>query len=461
MKKNYLNGLTPFRGTEDRPLLMDIFMPRDDTLSLRPAIVFFHSGAFIRGSRHNDDMVALCDSFARMGYVTATAGYRLGIGATATWLFGVIVGITVTDVNLNRALYRAIQDGRAAVRYLKHHASLYGIDPSRIFITGSSAGGFIALHNIYMDKQEEIPPEIFLEPSLGGLDAIGIQGYDASPGAIVSYWAAVQSTGLIEDNATPVFMVHGEADPIVPFKKGIPVKAVIPSIDGVNFTVSETYGSFCIDSVLTEKGVSHETYFVKDKKHEFYGLDHGKFLPEGPNSYFDTIYRETGSFMHSILRAEAGFEYEVEGLTVRFHPNSSDIHLIRWNFGDGNSSTETNPVHAYATSGEYRVRQVVYNRNLACDTLSEAVVVTDPVHAGSFLPVAVSIVPNPVRDYITLTGISGLYDLSVYDIAGRNRVNRRNVRGNTVNLSELEPGVYLIRITAGQTQCVRKIRKIR
>jgi acetyl esterase/lipase len=447
--------------TQDRPLYMDIFMPRDDTLSLRPAIVFFHSGAFIRGSRLNDDMVALCDSFARMGYVTATADYRLGIGATATWLFGMIVGISVTDVNLNRSLYRAIQDGRAAVRYLKYHASTYGIDPSRIFIAGSSAGGFIALHNVYMDKPEEIPLEIYLEPSLGGLDQIGIQGVDASPGAIVSYWAAIQNLGMIEENATPVLLIHGEADPIVPFKKGVPVKAVIPTFDGVNFTVSETYGSFCIDSVLTEKEIDHQTYFVKDKKHEFYGIDHGEWPPEGPNCYFDTIFWKTKTFLHTILRAEAGFEYETEGLTVHFHTTASDIHSVDWDFGDGNTSTQLHPEHTYATPGEYRVKQVVFTRNLACDTLSEAMVVTDPVHAVALLPVAIGVYPNPVRDYLTLSGITGCFDLSVVDLAGRERVRMKNIQENSVNLTDLDPGIYLIRIISGPATFIRKIRKTR
>ena len=73
---------------------------------------------------------------------------------------------------------------------------------------------------------------------------------------------------------TPVFLVHGTDDNIVPFKKGVPLAGIIPpeysSVAQLN--LQETYGSFCIDTVLSNRNINHETYFVEGQKHEFYGV---------------------------------------------------------------------------------------------------------------------------------------------------------------------------------------------
>ena len=62
-------------------LYMDLYMPPvGDTVDMRPAIIFMHGGAFLSGSRHDEVMVALCDSFAHLGYVAASIDYRLGMG---------------------------------------------------------------------------------------------------------------------------------------------------------------------------------------------------------------------------------------------------------------------------------------------------------------------------------------------------------------------------------------------
>ncbi|WP_169776381.1 alpha/beta hydrolase fold domain-containing protein, partial [Escherichia coli] len=37
-----------------------------------------------------------------------------------------------------------VEDGKAAIRYLREHASNYGIDPQRIGVLGDSAGGWLA-----------------------------------------------------------------------------------------------------------------------------------------------------------------------------------------------------------------------------------------------------------------------------------------------------------------------------
>ena len=61
------------------PLALDIRMPQGDTETSRPLILFAHGGSFVGGSKDGPDVVPLAEDFARMGYVTASVQYRLGM----------------------------------------------------------------------------------------------------------------------------------------------------------------------------------------------------------------------------------------------------------------------------------------------------------------------------------------------------------------------------------------------
>jgi acetyl esterase/lipase len=59
---------------------------------------------------------------------------------------------------------RAVQDGRAAVRYFKKNVAVggntYKIDLNNIYFAGVSAGGFVALQLAYLDEISEFPTYI-------------------------------------------------------------------------------------------------------------------------------------------------------------------------------------------------------------------------------------------------------------------------------------------------------------
>jgi acetyl esterase/lipase len=102
-------------------LQLDLYLPAHATASPAPGIVFVHGGGWRAGVRANFAPMAI--RMAERGYAAATISYRLS----------------------PEALYpAAVQDARAAVRWMRTHAAEYGIDPSRIAIGGGSAGGQIA-----------------------------------------------------------------------------------------------------------------------------------------------------------------------------------------------------------------------------------------------------------------------------------------------------------------------------
>lgn len=54
-------------------------------------------------------------------------------------------------------------------------------------------------------------------------------------------------------------------------------------------------------------------------------------------------------------KAEASFTWLADGLVVTFTNTSKNATKYTWNFGDDETSTDANPVHTYATSGDYEV----------------------------------------------------------------------------------------------------------
>ena len=103
-------------NTQDIDLDMDVYQPAGDTLSSRPVIVFAHTGAFFSGNNELDDVVDLSISAAKRGYVAVSINYRLGLNVLSSY-------------SGERAVYRAVQDGAAAIRYLRQHSDQLGINP--------------------------------------------------------------------------------------------------------------------------------------------------------------------------------------------------------------------------------------------------------------------------------------------------------------------------------------------
>ena len=75
----------------------------------------------------------------------------------------------------------------------------------------------------------------------------------------------------------------------------------------------------------------------------------------------------------------AQFSHETNLLTVTLNDTSSDsdgvITSRLWDFGDGNSSTEQNPVHSYAASGSYAISLTVTDDDGATSSANASVVV--------------------------------------------------------------------------------------
>jgi acetyl esterase/lipase len=97
---------------------LDLYLPRESEDKKLPLIVWIHGGAWLGGDKGGCPAVR----FVLRGYVVASINYRLS----------------------QEAIFPAqIHDCKAAIRWLRANADKYAIDPDRVGVWGSSAGGHL------------------------------------------------------------------------------------------------------------------------------------------------------------------------------------------------------------------------------------------------------------------------------------------------------------------------------
>jgi acetyl esterase/lipase len=188
---NLTYGSAPRLDGQLVTLKLDLHQPTGDTATARPVIVYVHSGGFSSGTR--TEGATLMAPMVRRGFVVASISYRLLAPAGCN---GTSTGTACSD-----AAYAAMDDARAAVRWLRANAATYRIDTSRIAIEGYSAGGVTATGVGLMSE----------EPGSSG-----------NPGHSSKVRAWVSIAGGLPDGtgATPGdpagYLFSGTADPTVP-----------------------------------------------------------------------------------------------------------------------------------------------------------------------------------------------------------------------------------------------------
>ncbi len=78
----------------------------------------------------------------------------------------------------------------------------------------------------------------------------------------------------------------------------------------------------------------------------------------------------------------ADFDWQAEGLAIQFVNKSTNGATVLWDFGDNQTSTETNPRHTYAVAGKYPVTLTATNAGGSAS--AGKIVETDPVPDADF-----------------------------------------------------------------------------
>jgi acetyl esterase/lipase len=181
-------------GPSDKQYL-SVYTPKDPVAEPLPVIVFVHGGSWNKGDPENYGFIGR--AFAPEGFVVVLAAYRLH----------------------PEAVYPAmIEDTAAAIAWTQANIAKHGGDPSRIIISGHSAGAY----NVAMTALEAR----WLAEAGGSAEQIagvvGLAGpYDFYPFdsdstrasfGHVAQGEVTQPVTHVRDDAPPKLLVHGEAD---------------------------------------------------------------------------------------------------------------------------------------------------------------------------------------------------------------------------------------------------------
>jgi acetyl esterase/lipase len=205
---------------------LDLFVPATGEGAL-PLIVWIHGGAWMGGSK--DDCPPLRAGFVKQGFVVASLNYRLS----------------------GHAVFPAqLEDCKAGIRWLRAHASEYRIDPARVGVWGSSAGGhLVALLGTCGDKRtfdvgenlefssavqavcDYFGPTDFRQmnahrPAGATFDHDGADSPESrlvgGPIQAAKFAAQVQRANpitYVSAGAPPFLIMHGDHDPLVPHQQ--------------------------------------------------------------------------------------------------------------------------------------------------------------------------------------------------------------------------------------------------
>ena len=359
-------------GREDEgermDLTMDLYIPEDGGQVARPLLVTFPGGAFRDGDKRDTTLVEWCRYFASLGYVAATVDYRQGYRRN----------VQSTD----EAMFRALKDANAAVRFLLKRDSLL-IHSERIFASGTDAGGIMAMNLAYM--REENMPEIIVEEedtTIVTRQAL-LRGFDVR--AVANLWGAVPDTAILHNAKIPVISFQSREDPVIPFGTGHPfdeggyeeeepdepedmfdwLRSVYESIVSAlvpdeRHAFREMYGAGVIHRVLKRYGVSSELNAFRGERHNLFIGEDG--LVDYP--VFDEIKDRTAAFFASrMVVAPVSLRQDPEDPQL-FVIDNSEVETCLWDvqggvlLGKGDDAIRVlffpdAPEHAVSVSGVY------------------------------------------------------------------------------------------------------------
>ncbi len=274
-----------FNGAQ-QVLRLNLFKPIGDGQTERPLIILIHGGGFFDGDRN--DLNAQCMELASMGWAAATISYRLDF--YGTWLLSSPFAYDPAEVI--RAAYRAQQDARGALRFLKARHIADSTSTTNVMYLGYSAGAITALHAAYVDEPSEKPAacnaignvQHFLSsyprPDLGPINGtLNVNGYNDDVLGVASLYGGLLDTNFVSGPLDPaLYTYHQTGDPVVGcgYQKGL---------WGMPLGVSDNYpylfGSCVIDTRVQNLDPDEGRYLYhpyNGSAHEVH--DPGTILPE-------------------------------------------------------------------------------------------------------------------------------------------------------------------------------------
>jgi acetyl esterase/lipase len=278
--------------------LLDVYVPDvagDTTLPL----LIWHSGSGFRANDVKDyrQEVAIVEEFTGRGYAVASINIR-----------------SSSDARFPAQGF----DVRAAIRYLRENAATYGIDPERFAFMGDSSGGWATAFAAMTSDTPELEGEAGVDGTSSAVQAavaffpvtdfLSMDEFAAAndlpmsdfypfdsptsavgllihcpgegpsegppdPGALLSIQACPGETEkadpatYIDGAAVPIWLLHGLADPVVPFNQSLLLyDATTAEGNEARLTLVPNAGHYRDDIIEAEEATTWTTNRGEDEK---------------------------------------------------------------------------------------------------------------------------------------------------------------------------------------------------
>jgi len=471
-------------GTNLQPLQADFYMPSPavDTVTNRPVVIVWHTGSFLPkgingsplGTRQDSAVVEMCSRFAKMGYVSIAASYRLGWLANST-------NLDVRRGSNLLAVYYSIQDAKALVRYLNltqmGAGNPYGINASNTIMVGQGSGGYLTFAYATIDKHSEVagpnkfkyqdstgifgqpvlPGDPYVDTSIvGDIDGFGAEvvvtgqntlglptmdysspgrNYINHPGMPDDILMTINMGGAMGDGAwleqgdVPMLSIHSKFDFFAPYDTGM----VYVPIGAQFFAVVSVTGSY--GAIKAANAFGNNDVFLDENYTDAVWVDQQATNPTGEECLYTV----------EIPPAQAATPWIV--------------HTSPWNWYDPNdpniTSTDANPnVKSTSIAWMDTVMSFIVPR-MATVLQAEGVPAGIVETTQTF-----KVYPNPASDVVAIKGTNGSTFTSVqaFDITGR-VVYASDATGNSlsIDVSNWNNGIYLVQIATENGVQVKRI----
>ncbi len=200
-----------------------------------PVVFNIHGGGWNHGTKESQTGFG---SWFKMGFAVVNVEYRMYPQATAP---------------------AAIEDVRASILYTVQHAKELNIDPNKIVVLGGSAGGHLALLAGLLQNDNKFdgdyknvkgytiaaivdkygPADLTAANFSKYRSLVNWLGKDAEN---TQFREAMSPISYVKKTSPPIFIVHGDADPIVPYQQSVDLKKKLDEIGVKNEFVTEPGG---------------------------------------------------------------------------------------------------------------------------------------------------------------------------------------------------------------------------
>ncbi len=207
-------------------LKLDLYLPKNRNTP-NPTLILFHGGGWVGGQKERNILFLL--PYLSLGWAAVNVEYRLACNTPAP---------------------AAVEDCRCALRWIIYHATEYNLDISKFVLTGTSAGGHLALitgmlpaHSIF-DRQcptaDSIRWKKGTEPVIKVAAIINWYGItdvsDLIDGPNAKHYAMewfgsmsdrqelarqVSPINYVRSGLAPIITIHGDQDDIVPYNQAV------------------------------------------------------------------------------------------------------------------------------------------------------------------------------------------------------------------------------------------------